>query len=147
MRAVDILLYLNWLLAVCESSPQHPRTLHQSQHILHVYVLYLEFDKLESSLNKRRFWVRPIFMVNRRRAQGASDNLIFEMEAHDEEQYLKYLRMNKQMFTKLLRKVKPYIEKKMCSSRTYLCTHKITYLLEISCVGRLYGVNCLPVSG
>lgn len=113
MKAIDILLYLYWLLTLCDSLPQTSSTFYETQeHILHVYIIYLELYKIELSTNKRKFWVRPIFTDQRRRAQGASDNLIFEMDTQDREQYWKYLRMSRKMFYKLLKKVQPYIKKK-----------------------------------
>lgn len=113
MKAIDILMYLHWLLTVYDSSINHNRIFRETQeHILHMYILYLELDKLETSPRKRRFWVRPIFTARKRHEQGASNNLIFEMETNDREQYLKYLRMNKEMFHMLLRKVGPLIQKK-----------------------------------
>lgn len=113
MKALDILLYLNWLLTLYESSPQIASSpIETQEHILHMYILYLELEKIECLQSKRKFWVRPIFSVQRRRAQGASDNLVFEMETEDKEQYLKYLRITKKMFYKLLKKVQPHIKKK-----------------------------------
>ena len=76
--------------------------------------------------------------TRRRRAQGASDNLIYEMEMRDVEHYLKYLRMSKKMFKKFLQKVHT---KAVCSSGAYSSTHTITHLFKISCVRRLHGVT------
>jgi len=61
--------------------------------------------------NQRRFWVRPIFYEERRRLQGASNNLIREMQHIDMEKYVEYLRMDILTFRKLLRLIEPKIEK------------------------------------
>ena len=77
-----------------------------------MYGLYLQLDEEERPRpRKRAFWVRPIFRFDWRLAQGASDNLLWEMECEDKELYMKYLRMSRKMFQKLLKMIKPYIEK------------------------------------
>jgi len=55
--------------------------------------------------------VRPIFSEQRRLLQGASNNLIVEMQLSDEEKYFNYLRMSPTMFNELLTIVGPRIEK------------------------------------
>ncbi|XP_018370174.1 PREDICTED: putative nuclease HARBI1 [Trachymyrmex cornetzi] len=59
----------------------------------------------------RKYWVRPIFTESRRLQQGASDNLIEEMESDDVEKYHEYFRMSPELFYKLLELVRPDIEK------------------------------------
>lgn len=66
-------------------------------------------------LNKtkcRSQWVRYIFMEERRFLQGASDNLLVELESYDKEKYINYLRMTPELFNELLGIVGPRIQKK-----------------------------------
>ena len=51
---------------------------------------------------RRQYWVRPIFREERRLMQGASDNLVREMEDTDVEKYFNYFRMPFETFQKLL---------------------------------------------
>ncbi|XP_018403201.1 PREDICTED: putative nuclease HARBI1 [Cyphomyrmex costatus] len=60
---------------------------------------------------KRKMWVRSIFSEQRRLLQGASNNLIVEMQLSDKEKYFNYLRMSPTMFNELLTIVGPRIEK------------------------------------
>ncbi|XP_012265971.3 putative nuclease HARBI1 [Athalia rosae] len=62
------------------------------------------YDVLESEndRDRRRFWVRPIFSAEMRFLQGASDNLISEMELVDNEKYVNYFRMTPKLFNQLL---------------------------------------------
>ncbi|XP_018312948.1 putative nuclease HARBI1, partial [Mycetomoellerius zeteki] len=60
---------------------------------------------------QRTCWVRPIFTCERRFLQGASDNLIREMENEDVEKYVDYFRMPPQLFNKLLKLIEPNIIK------------------------------------
>lgn len=61
--------------------------------------------------NSRLMWVRDIFSERRRFLQGASDNLIIEMQLSDDLKFFNYLRMSPSMFNKLLEIVGPFIEK------------------------------------
>jgi len=56
--------------------------------------------------------VRPIFTERRRLLQGASDNLVKEMEFVDLEMFYNYCRMSTEMFDQLLHIVGPHIEKR-----------------------------------
>lgn len=60
----------------------------------------------------RSQWVRYIFTEEKRFLQGASDNLLVELEHHDREKYVNYLRMPPEIFYELLELVGPNIEKK-----------------------------------
>ncbi|KYQ54524.1 hypothetical protein ALC60_14609, partial [Trachymyrmex zeteki] len=75
--------------------------------------IYRIMKRIENQKNQRQFWVRPIFIEKRRRLQGASDNLIREMQYIDMEKYIEYLRMNTLTFSshELLSLVGPKIEK------------------------------------
>ncbi|XP_029164116.1 protein ANTAGONIST OF LIKE HETEROCHROMATIN PROTEIN 1-like [Nylanderia fulva] len=61
--------------------------------------------------NKRQYWVRSIFSEERRIMQGASDNLVREMEYIDKEKYFNYFRMSLETFERLLSIIEPYITK------------------------------------
>ncbi|KYQ46677.1 hypothetical protein ALC60_01018 [Trachymyrmex zeteki] len=74
---------------------------------------------------KRKFWVRPMFTQRMRHLQGASDNLVVEMQTTDREKFFNYFRMTPELFEELLSLVGPLIEKQeLCrvpiSSRTRL---------------------------
>lgn len=98
-------------------------------------------DRQESiEIRKRRFWVRPIFTTDRRRLQGASDNLVYEMETEDREKYFNYLRMNKKLFNRLLRKVKPYITKNCAIREPVLARTRLHICLRYLATGRLNSI-------
>lgn len=79
--------------------------------ILKIYALYTIVINEEKSKKKRQFWVRPIFTVERRLLQGASDNLVREIEIQDKEKYVNYFRMDSIIFQKLLELIGPSIVK------------------------------------
>lgn len=60
---------------------------------------------------RHRMWVRPIFTERRRLLQGASDNLVKEMELVDHEMFYNYCRMSTEIFNQLLNIIGPRIEK------------------------------------
>ncbi|XP_018396263.1 PREDICTED: putative nuclease HARBI1, partial [Cyphomyrmex costatus] len=60
---------------------------------------------------KRKYWVSPIFTIERRLAQGASDNLVNELEQQDREKFVNYFRMEPAFFEKLLQLIRPSITK------------------------------------
>lgn len=79
----------------------------------------------ERKNQKRKFWVRPIFTLERRFLQGASNNLIPEMLNSEDKKYCNFLRLPPMLFEKLLEIVRPKIEKQYVvrepiSSRTRL---------------------------
>lgn len=78
-----------------------------------LYLLYIIIKRRnrERKRNKRRHWVRPIFSEEKRLMQGASDNLVREMEVIDKEKYFNYFRMPLETFEKLLSIIEPYITK------------------------------------
>lgn len=67
--------------------------------------------KDEEEKARHRTWVRPIFTERLRVLQGASDNLVREMEFGDHEMFQNYCRMSAEMFSELLAIVGPRIEK------------------------------------
>lgn len=56
--------------------------------IIKMYALYsilIKSEKEAINKGKRKYWVSPIFTVERRLAQGASNNLVNELEQQDRE--------------------------------------------------------------
>ncbi|KYQ55889.1 hypothetical protein ALC60_05171 [Trachymyrmex zeteki] len=88
-----------------------------------VYNILLQHQK--KNTRKRKFWIRPMFTQRMRRLQGASDNLVVEMQTTDCEKFFNYFRMTPELFDKLLSLIGLHIEKQeLCrvpiSSRTRL---------------------------
>jgi len=75
-----------------------------------LFYIYNCYKKLEDRRN-RKMWVRPIFSEHQRLLQGASDNLIAEMQLFDENKYFNYLQMSPTIFNELLTIIGPHIEK------------------------------------
>lgn len=65
----------------------------------------------EKSKRTRKFWVSPIFTTQQRLLQGASNNLVKEMEIGDTEKYNNYFRMDPMVMEKLLVLIGPSIAK------------------------------------
>ncbi|XP_011858988.1 PREDICTED: uncharacterized protein LOC105556501 [Vollenhovia emeryi] len=59
----------------------------------------------------RRYWVRPLFSEHRRLLQGASKNLVKEMETEDKGKFINYFRMDPIIFKELLKIIGPFIVK------------------------------------
>jgi len=76
-----------------------------------LYFAYNVLLQQQKYIRKRKFWVRPMFTQRMRRLQGASDNLIIEMQTTDREKFFNYFRMSPQLFEELLALVGPRIEK------------------------------------
>lgn len=81
--------------------------------IIKMYTLYSILIKNEKKANKgkRKYWVSPIFTVERRLAQGASNNLVNELEEQDREKFVNYFRLEPTLFEKLLQLIRPSITK------------------------------------
>lgn len=77
--------------------------------LIALWRLLVEREEKES----RKIWVRPIFTQFRRYLQGASDNLVKEMELQDQEMFYNYCRMSTEMFGQLLSIVGPFLEKQI----------------------------------
>ena len=60
---------------------------------------------------QRRWWIRPIYMPEARRDQGAHANLINEMRLSDPKKFSNWMRMTPATFEKLLKIVGPKITK------------------------------------
>lgn len=76
------------------------------------YSLILKSErKIIINKSKRKYWVRPIFTIERRLAQGASNNLVNELQQQDHENFVNYFRMEPAFFKKLLQLVGPSIIK------------------------------------
>lgn len=82
------------------------------QNILKLIALWKLLVEREGE-KRQRIWVRPIFTQLRRHLQGASDNLIIEMELQDKEMFHNYCRMSIEMFHQLLNIVGPFLEKQI----------------------------------
>ncbi|XP_011859475.1 PREDICTED: uncharacterized protein LOC105556967 [Vollenhovia emeryi] len=80
--------------------------------ILKLIMLWKFLMEREKEENKR-IWVRPIFTHLRRRLQGASDNLVVEMQLQDHEMFYNYCRMSTEMFEQLISIVGPLLEKQI----------------------------------
>ncbi|XP_071653255.1 putative nuclease HARBI1 [Temnothorax longispinosus] len=79
-----------------------------------MYALYSILKKSEKKTinkGKRKYWVSPIFTIERRLAQGASNNLVNELEQQDREKFVNYFRMKPALFEKLLQLIRPSITK------------------------------------
>jgi len=50
------------------------------QKVMIMFHIYICYQELENERNPRLMWVRDIFPEQRRRLQGANDNLIIEMQ-------------------------------------------------------------------
>jgi len=103
--------------------------------------------------NQRRFWVRPIFYEERRRLQGASNNLIREMQHIDMEKYVEYLRMDILTFRELLRLIEPKIEKQhavrspiSASTRLEICLRYLASGDSMSSISFAFRVGLNTVS-
>lgn len=82
----------------------------EKKKILKLIALWKLLSDKEKS---KRMWVRPIFTQLRRYLQGASDNLIKEMELEDMEMFYNYCRMSTELFDHLLSIVGPFLEKQI----------------------------------
>jgi len=82
------------------------------QNILKLIALWKLLIEREKEENQR-IWVRPIFTQLRRYFQGASDNLVIEMELQDQEMFYNYCRMSREMFYQLLSIVESLLEKQI----------------------------------
>lgn len=56
------------------------------------------------SIKENGNWVRPIFIIERRLAQGANNNLVNKLQ-QDHEKFVNYFRMEPALFKKLLQLV------------------------------------------
>jgi len=101
------------MMKMINDSKNSPIRIKQLTHnkVLKMFSIYLILKKRQEKKKQRQFWVRPIFRQNRRLLQGASDNLVVEMQLDDPDKYFNYFRMSHKTFEELLRLVGPHIEK------------------------------------
>lgn len=104
------------VLAICALLKKYQRSNSFGQvalrnKILRLYALYNVVVSREKATQRRQFWVRPIFTAERRFLQGASDNLVREMETEDAEKFVNYFRMDRGIFEHLLQLIGPSITK------------------------------------
>jgi len=81
--------------------------------------------------NARKFWVRPIFTIERRVAQGASNNLVQEMIFEDREKFFNYFRITPETFEKLLQIISPHIQKQFVIREPISARSPISIRLQI----------------
>ncbi|XP_043478349.1 putative nuclease HARBI1 [Leptopilina heterotoma] len=77
-----------------------------------LYLIRKQIVRREEQVSvQRRFWVRPIFTVDKRIEQGFSNNLIKEMLSNDHEKYFTFFRVVPAVFDQLYERIGPLIEK------------------------------------
>ncbi|KYN04711.1 hypothetical protein ALC62_04411, partial [Cyphomyrmex costatus] len=76
-----------------------------------------------------KYWVRPIFSIERRSQQGASENLVKEMQIGDTEKYVDYFRMSPQLFEALLQLVGPILTKEYVVREPISCVTRLQITL------------------
>jgi len=109
-----MLLVMIEMLKNSMTSPFNQRKLTYNR-VIRMFTIYLKLKRLESAKKqKRKCWVRPIFRLERRRLQGASNNLVLEMQLNDPDKYFNYFRMSPETFQRLLALVGPCITKQEC---------------------------------
>jgi len=79
------------MIKMVKDSKNNPIQIRQLTHnkVLKMFSIYFYLKKRQEK-KKRKFWVRPIFKQDRRLLQGASDNLVVEMQL-DHFYYLSYI--------------------------------------------------------
>ncbi|KYQ53541.1 hypothetical protein ALC60_00067 [Trachymyrmex zeteki] len=115
MKSKTILLLIVLLIKLLKRINYDVFTRHEiHRKINKLYALYyltLKSERKIMNKRKRKYWVRPIFSIERRLAQGASNNLVNELEQCDHEKFFNYFRMEPVLFEKLLQLVGPSITK------------------------------------
>lgn len=111
---------------------EEPRKLQKIKLRKQLLKLYHFYKLLKRSSNKkeRRWWVRCIFQEERRALQGASENLIREMETHDPEVFKNFLRFTPAMFYELLDHVEHRIYKQYAVRKPIEATTRLEVLLR-----------------
>ncbi|KYM95889.1 hypothetical protein ALC62_13469 [Cyphomyrmex costatus] len=97
--------------------------------IVKLYVLYKIAERNENN-KKRKYWVRPIFSIERRSQQGASENLVKEMQIGNTEKYVDYFRMSPQLFEALLQLVGPILTKEYVVREPISCVTRLQITLR-----------------
>ncbi|XP_067204132.1 putative nuclease HARBI1 isoform X1 [Linepithema humile] len=82
----------------------------EKRHIFKLFLIWKLMMHQEEKVH-HKMWVRPIFRERQRLLQGASNNLVREMEFGDHEMFFNYCRMSVDMFDQLLNVIGPLIEK------------------------------------
>ncbi|XP_011350405.3 putative nuclease HARBI1 [Ooceraea biroi] len=85
----------------------------EKRNIAKLIVLWKLLVERKRKEENQRTWVRPIFTELRRYLQGASDNLVVEMELQDKEMFYNYCRMSTELFEQLLSIVGPFLNKQI----------------------------------
>lgn len=154
MKVKTAKLYLMKMIMEWQSTPQlsWQREFRRRQ-LLKAFSIYKIMKRREKQKNQRRFWVRPIFDEERRRLQGASENLIREMQYIDMEKYIEYLRMDISRFHELLRLIGPKIEKQhvvrspiSASTRLQICLRYLASGDNMSSISFAFRIGLNTVS-
>lgn len=125
MDKSTVLLLILKLLRKARNMPSW-RAISVLKRVRKIYLIYTVLLQNQKNIRKKRkFWVRPMFTHEMRCLQGASDNLVIEMQTTDREKFFNYFRMTPELFEELLTLIGPRIEKQeLCripiSSRTRL---------------------------
>jgi len=98
-----------------------------------MFSIYLILEKRQEKKKQCQFCISLIFKQNRRLLQGASDNLVVEMQLDDSDKYFNYFRMSHETFEELLRLVGLYIEKQDTTLRTPIpsCKRSLCDILHL----------------
>ncbi|KAJ8971034.1 hypothetical protein NQ317_013968 [Molorchus minor] len=125
MDSLTVLLYITRLCCAMKNKKQsiwHRRL--QRRKIKRLYCIYLLLDESEPSaaanVKQRKYWTRPIFVEQSRSSQGASNNLIRELEENDTDKFFNYLRMTPETFHIEHKIVKQHVIRTPISPRTRL---------------------------
>lgn len=154
MKAKTAKLCLMKMITEWRSTPQLSlQKEFRRKQLLKAFSIYKIIKRREKQKNQRRFWVRPIFAEERRCLQGASDNLIREMQYVDMEKYIEYLRMDASTFHELLRLIRPKIEKQHvvrspipASTRLEICLRYLASGDSMSSISFVFRVGLNTVS-
>lgn len=111
MDKSTVLLLILKLLRKARNMPSW-RAISVLKRVRKIYLVYTVLLQNQKNIRKKRkFWVRPMFTHEMRRLQGASDNLVIEMQTTDREKFFNYFRMTPELFEELLTLIGPRIEK------------------------------------
>lgn len=111
MDKSTVLLLILKLLRKTRNMPSW-RAISVLKRVRKMYLVYTVLLQNQKNIRKKRkFWARPMFTHEMRRLQGASDNLVVEMQTTDREKFFNYFRMTPKLFEELLTLIGPQIEK------------------------------------
>lgn len=114
MNSNDLLFYICAFRQQMYSNTVDGSAVHLKLRKLIAIWLLIKKNKRNQRPAVRKFWVHPIFSYENRLLQGASDNLVKELQFHNDNQFFNYFRMNMKMYQELLTLVEPLIAKQEC---------------------------------